>query len=206
MHCWNPKYKSFILSQFERAGCVGQYCLWVHAKVRISLVKYCKGPLKAPLGKKGLSSGWGKKEISAPLFTTRYEFNPFFSAWLLFLQYPTYNRTSPTNPSSTKIIENFGVNHGGQRICHSTIAHGAAAPQPSASTSSPHHGRRRLRLVWAQSIVGVRTMHHSTQRYIVTDKTPQIWLPSTTIVAFHHFPPPFRCTETTDKGSEMSYH
>jgi hypothetical protein len=110
-----------------------------------------------------------------------------------------YNHTSPTDPSSAKIIENFCVNHGGRRICHSTIAHGAAAPQPSTSTSSPHHGRRRLRLIWAQSIVGVSTMHHSTQRYIVTDKTPQIWLPPTTIAAFHHFPPPFRRAETTVK-------
>ncbi len=56
MHCWNPECKSFMLSHFERAGCVGQYCLRVHTKVRISLVKYCKGPLKAPLGRKGLST------------------------------------------------------------------------------------------------------------------------------------------------------
>jgi hypothetical protein len=49
-------------------------------------------------------------------------------------------------------------------------------------------------------------MHHSTQRFIVTDKTPQIWLLPTGIAAFHHFPPPFRHTETTVKGSEMGYH
>jgi hypothetical protein len=28
--------------------------------------------------------------------------------------------------------------------------------------------------------------------FIVTDKTPKIWLPPTMIVAFHHFPPLFR--------------
>ncbi len=138
--------------------------------------------------------------------TPPYESNPYFGAWLLFLQYPTYNCTSPTDPSSAKIIENFGVNHGGRQICHSTIAHSAAAPQPSASTSSPHHGQRHLRSVWAQSIVGVSTMHHSTQRFIVTDKTSQIWLPPTTIVAFHHFPPLFCHAETTVKGSEMGYY
>jgi hypothetical protein len=135
-----------------------------------------------------------------------YKFNPYFGVWLLFLQYPTYNHTSPTDPFSTKIIENFGVNHGGWRICHSTIAHGAAAPQSSVLTLSPHHGRCCLRSVWAQSIVGVSTMHQSPQRFIVTDKTPQTWLPPTTIVAFHHFPPLFRRAETTVKGSEMGYH
>ena len=31
-----------------------------------------------------------------------------------------------------------------------TIAYGAAAPKPSAQAPSTHHGRRRLRLVWAQ--------------------------------------------------------
>jgi hypothetical protein len=108
-----------------------------------------------------------------------------------------YNCISPTDPSSAKVIENFGVNHGSRRICHSTIAHGAAAPQPSALTSSPHYGQRRLRSDWAQSIVGVSTMHHSTQHFIVTDKTPQIWLLPTTIAAFHHFLPPFRHAETT---------
>jgi len=90
--------------------------------------------------------------------------------------------------------------HGGWRICHSIIAHGVGAPQPSTSTSSPHHGRRRMRSVWAQSIVGVSTMHHSTQHFIVTDKTPQSWLPPTRIAAFHHFPPPFCRAETTVKG------
>jgi hypothetical protein len=49
-------------------------------------------------------------------------------------------------------------------------------------------------------------MHHSTQHYIVTDKTPKIWLPLTTIAAFHHFPPPFHRAETMVKGSEMGYH
>jgi hypothetical protein len=49
-------------------------------------------------------------------------------------------------------------------------------------------------------------MHHSTQRFIITDKTPQIWLLPTTISAFHHFPPPFRRAETMVKGSEMGYH
>ncbi len=39
MHRWNPKCMSFILSHFERAGCMGQYCLRVHTKVHISLVK-----------------------------------------------------------------------------------------------------------------------------------------------------------------------
>ncbi len=43
MHCWNPQCKSFILSQFKWAGCVGQHCIQVHTKVHISLVKYCKG-------------------------------------------------------------------------------------------------------------------------------------------------------------------
>jgi hypothetical protein len=30
-----------------------------------------------------------------------------------------------------------------------TIAYGAAAPKPNAQAPSTHHGRRRLRLVWA---------------------------------------------------------
>jgi hypothetical protein len=42
--------------------------------------------------------------------------------------------------------------------------------------------------------------------FIVTDKTPQIWLLPMTIAAFHHFPSPFQHAETTVKGSEMGYH
>jgi hypothetical protein len=49
-------------------------------------------------------------------------------------------------------------------------------------------------------------MHHSTQRFIVTDKTPQSWLPPTTIAAFHHFPPLLCRAETTVKGSKMGHH
>ncbi len=32
IHLWNPLCKSFILSNFERAGCVGQPWLWVNIK------------------------------------------------------------------------------------------------------------------------------------------------------------------------------
>jgi hypothetical protein len=75
--------------------------------------------------------------------------------------------------------------HGGRWICHSTIAHGAGAPQPSAWTSSPHHGQCRMRSVWAQPIVGVSTMHHSTQRFIVTDKTQPLLTPPNHLRAAH---------------------
>jgi hypothetical protein len=75
--------------------------------------------------------------------------------------------------------------HGGWRICHSTIAHGVGAPQPSASTSSPHHGQCRMHLVWVQSIVGVSTMHYSTQRFIITDKTRPLSTPQNHLRAAH---------------------
>ncbi len=62
-------------------------------------------------------------------------------------------------------------------------------------------------------VLSLGTVHCGGEHYaplhtvfIVTDKTPQIWLQPTTIAAFNHFPPPFRNAETTVKGSEMGYH
>jgi hypothetical protein len=43
-----------------------------------------------------------------------------------------------------------------------------------------------MRSVWAQSIVGVSTMHHSTQRFIVTDKTWPLWTPPNHLRAAHN--------------------
>jgi hypothetical protein len=42
-----------------------------------------------------------------------------------------------------------------------------------------------MRLVWAQSIVGVSTMHHSTQHFIVTDKTRPLLTPPNHLRAAH---------------------
>ena len=41
-HRWNPFLKSFILSHFERVGCVVQHGVSVHTKVRKWVLKYCK--------------------------------------------------------------------------------------------------------------------------------------------------------------------
>ena len=48
-----------------------------------------------------------------------------------------------------------------------TIAYGAAAPKPSAQAPSTHHGRRRLRLVWAQSTGGASGEYPPPQRNYV---------------------------------------
>jgi hypothetical protein len=48
-----------------------------------------------------------------------------------------------------------------------TIAYGAAAPKPSAQVPSKHHGRRRLRLVWAQSTGGASGEYPPPQRNYV---------------------------------------
>jgi hypothetical protein len=61
-----------------------------------------------------------------------------------------YNRTGPTYPSLARIIENFGVNHGGRRIFRPTITRICATPKLRASTSSPYLGQSSLHLVWAQ--------------------------------------------------------
>jgi hypothetical protein len=42
-----------------------------------------------------------------------------------------------------------------------------------------------MRLVWAQSIVGVSIEHHSTQRFIVTDKTWLLLTPPNHLHAAH---------------------
>jgi len=63
-----------------------------------------------------------------------YEFRSYFGQLLLFLQYPTYNRTGPTYPSLARIIENLGVNHGGRRIFRPTITRIWATPKLRAST------------------------------------------------------------------------
>ena len=50
MHRWNPLCKGFILC------CVGgQHRVLIHTIVRKALVKYCKGTVKAHLGRKGLN-------------------------------------------------------------------------------------------------------------------------------------------------------
>ena len=61
----------------------------------------------------------------------------------------TFIPTVSYYPSSAKIIENLGVNHGGHRIFHPTITRIWATPKLRALTSSPHHGQSSLPLVWA---------------------------------------------------------
>ena len=62
----------------------------------------------------------------------------------------TFIPTVSYYPSSAKIIENLGVNHGGRRIFRPTITHIWATPKLRALASSPHRGRSSLLpLVWA---------------------------------------------------------
>ncbi len=89
-----------------------------------------------------------KKSLLWELVLHSYKFKYYFGQWLLFLQYPTNNRTGPTYPSLARNIENLGVNHGGCRIFHPTITHIWVTPKLRASTSSPHCGQSSLRLVW----------------------------------------------------------
>jgi hypothetical protein len=42
-----------------------------------------------------------------------------------------------------------------------------------------------MRSVWVQSIVGVSTMHHSTQHFIVIDKTRPLLTPPNHLCAAH---------------------
>ena len=94
-----------------------------------------------------------------------------------YSQCPTYNRTGPTYPTFARIIEKFGVNHGGRRIFRPTITRIWATPKLSTSTSSPHLGRSSLCLVWASPRYRLQYLCTYNTGFIVTFLThaPVTW-------------------------------
>ena len=56
-----------------------------------------------------------------------------------------------------------------------SITHIIAAPKPSASTSSPHHGRSSLRLVWVSLRYWVRSTNRTTQRKVLEFSSTTIY-------------------------------
>jgi hypothetical protein len=110
---------------------------------------------------------------SFPKSRSGYEFNPSPDPSLFFFN---VHKTVPYFYVLLKgVFTSLGqdsdllpAHHGGRQLLPLTLACGTTAPQPSAQVSSPHHGRRRLRLVGDQSTGGVSGEYHHQQRECVT--------------------------------------